>query len=146
MFKLKKDSQIQDSEVPFWREKRYYFRYHLGQKGIIFTAFVNKNVPFLNKNGLKRYLYFFKKVPTGTYKSPDETHIDIYGYSVWYILIWKKLKNTFGTPSHPIHPSHPSHQSINKTFSKEEKVTVVEWFWKCQNRFLTQTRAVALVV
>ena len=85
MFKLKKDPQFEDSEVPFLRQKRYHFRYHFGKKGIILgiilgkkvsflPLFVNKNVPFLEKNELKRYLYFFKKVPTGTYKSPKETH------------------------------------------------------------------------
>ena len=88
MFKLKKDPQFEDSEVPFLRQKRYHFRYHfengiilgiiLGKKVSFLPLFGNKNVPFLEKNELKRYLYFFKKVPTGTYKSPDETHIYIY--------------------------------------------------------------------
>ena len=74
MFKVIKDSQFEDSEVPFLREKGINLGIILGIKVSFLAFFVDKNVPFLDKKELKRYLYFYQKVPTRAYKSPDETH------------------------------------------------------------------------
>ena len=73
MFKVKNGSQFEDPRYPFGEKKGIILGIILGKKVSFLLLFVTKNVPFLDKNGLKRYLYFFKMVPTGTYKSPDET-------------------------------------------------------------------------
>ena len=37
-------------------------------------------------------------------------YTSIYGYNVYYILKWRKLKDTFGDRPVPSRPSRPSHQ------------------------------------
>ena len=59
---------------PFREKKGIILDIILREKVLFLPLLINKSVPFLDKNKLIRYLCFFKKVPTGTYKSPDETH------------------------------------------------------------------------
>ena len=70
-------------------------------------------------------------------------YLCIYVFSVEYILKWKKLKDTFDTPSNPI-PSHPIPPHPippgNKTFSRSQnfKIIIFGWHFFFKVRFLTQ--------
>ena len=78
---------------------------------------------WFSKNPTKRvFLIFFIRTPNlSKILNPQEIcrdnfcffmYISIYGYNVYYILKWRKLKDTFGyRPTRPVRPVRPSHQT-----------------------------------
>ena len=60
LFKVEKDPQFEDSEVPFLRQKRYHFRYHFGKKGIILGIILGKRYHFYRFLLIKMYLFWRK--------------------------------------------------------------------------------------
>ena len=67
-------------------------------------------------------------------------YIEVYIYMIYIPTKYKENWRTLLI----LRPTQP-HPGI-KHFPRKKKVTVVVWFWKCQNRFLTQTRPIGLAV
>ena len=128
--KLKKTPNLKPQRSLFWEKKGINIGIILGKKVSFCAFFVNKNVPFLDKNEMKRYLYFFKKVPTRTYKCADKTQV-----YTWYIIYINFRKNKRPKKHHFFTSLHFTHFSLDNQHSTCK--TSLFWAW---NPFKNQAK------